>query len=114
MLQESTVTTSSLRKMMGAMRHEGNVRRKMDSQPKPSKLSQTETLWLEWKQDFIDYLRIQVNCYDVSLLYVLADEDFKVETDTDAMLVKVIKLREDETFRDDFEADDKAVHEIFH
>ena len=48
------------------------------------------------------------------LLYVLVDEDFKVETDADAGLVKVAKLREDERFRYDFEADDIAVHEILH
>ena len=30
------------------------------------------------------------------------------------MLVKVMKLREDERFRDDFEADDIAVRDILH
>ena len=114
MLQPSTVTTSSLRKAMGAMKHEDNVRRKMDSVPKPPKLLQSEPPWLEWKQDVFNYLRTQVNCNNVPLLYVLVDEDFKVETNADAMLVKVIKLREDERFRNDFEADDIAVHEILH
>ena len=55
-----------------------------------------------------------MNCNDVPLLYVLVDEDFKLEIDADAMLVKVAKLREDERFRDDFEADNIAVHEILH
>ena len=48
------------------------------------------------------------------LLYVLVDEDFKVETEADQLLVKVMKLREDERFIDDFEADDIAVHDILH
>ena len=82
MLQPSTVTTSSLRKAMGAMKHEDNVRRKMDSAPKPPKLTQTEPPWLEWKQDFFNYLRTQVNCNDVPLLYVLVDEDFKEESES--------------------------------
>ena len=39
MLKSSTVTTSSLRKAMASMKHEDNVGRKMDSVPKPPKLS---------------------------------------------------------------------------
>lgn len=42
MLKPSTVTTSSLRKAMAAMKHEDNVRRKMDTVSKPPKLTQTE------------------------------------------------------------------------
>ena len=69
--------------MLDAILHEDNVRRKLDSVPKPPKLTQTEPPWLEWKQDFFDYLRTQVNYLDVPLLYVLVDKDFKVETDAD-------------------------------
>ena len=90
------------------MNHEYNVRRKMDAVPKPPKLSQTEPPWLEWKQDLFNYLRTQVNCYDVPLFDVLIDEDFKVETEADAMLVQVAKLREDDRFIDNFETDDIA------
>lgn len=46
------------------------------------------------------------------LQYILVDEDFKVEREADARLVKVVKLREDERFSDDFETDDIAVYEI--
>ena len=56
----------------------------------------------------------QVNCYDVPLLYVLVEDDFKVETEADAMLVRVAKLREDERFIDNFETDAMAVYEILH
>ena len=41
-LQESTVTKSSLRKAMGAIKHEDNVHRKMESVSKPPKLTQSE------------------------------------------------------------------------
>ena len=46
-LQQSTVTKSSLRKAMGAIKHEDNVCRKMYSQPKPPKLAQSEIPWLK-------------------------------------------------------------------
>ena len=113
-LKPSTVTERSLTKAVGSMNHEDNVRRRMDSVAKPPKLSQSEPTWLEWKQDLFNYLRTQVNCYDVSLLYVLVDDDFKIETEADAMLVKVYKLREDVRFIDNFETDDNAVYEILH
>ena len=71
---------------MGAIKYQDNVRRKMESVPKPPNLTQTKPPWLEWKQDFFDYLRTQANCHDRSLLHVLVDEDFEVETDADAML----------------------------
>ena len=48
------------------------------------------------------------------LLYTLIDEDFKVRIEADAMLVKVMELRNDDRFRDDFATDDYAVHEILH
>ena len=48
------------------------------------------------------------------MFYVLVDEDFKVETEANAMLVKVYKLREDVRFIDNFETDDTAVYEILH
>ena len=104
------MTKSSLRKAMGAIKHEDYVHRKMDSVPFPPKLTQSEPPWLEWEQDFYDYLRTQVNRNDVPLLYVLVDENFKVETEAD----EVIELREDERFNDDFEADDIAVYGILH
>ena len=53
---------------------------------------------------------VRGNCNDVPLLYVLVDEDFKVETKANELLVKVMELREGERFRDDFEADDIVVH----
>jgi len=114
MLKPSTVTIRTLSKAMAVMNHEHNVRRKMDSMPKPPKLSQTEPPWLEWKLDLFNYLRTQVNCYDVPLVYVLIDDEFKVETEGDKMLVKVAKLREDDRFIDNFETDDIAVFEILH
>ena len=36
-----------------------------------------------------------MNCPDVPLLYVLDDKDFNVDVDAYAMLVKVMKLRND-------------------
>ena len=42
------------------------------------------------------------------------DEDFKVETEADELVVKMMELREDERSRDNFEADDIAVHGIMH
>jgi hypothetical protein len=47
-------------------------------------------------------------------LYVLIDEDFKVETEADTMLVRVYNLRDDVRFIDNFETDDTAVYEILH
>ena len=65
LLKPSTVTERSLMKAVGSMNHEDNVRREMDSVAKPPKLSQSEPSWLEWKQDLFNYLRTQINCYDV-------------------------------------------------
>ena len=55
-----------------------------------------------------------MNSKDVPLLYVIIDEDCKIKTEADQLLVKVMKLREDESFVDDFEADDMAVYDILH